>query len=268
MTGILSLGKSQYLGDINHIHYLDGMVASALTADPSEISNDALHYHENPIISFILHGDSIERINHSTNPRSAGDIRFYPAGALHQVKIKRFPSRNLNFELERDFLARSGLSEESIARALEKSLDARLLFLRAYKEFSANDEFSDASIQILLLNLLCAGAITGGRRRPAWINTLYQLLNDRWNEQLSLQELSRIINVHPVTISKYFTRYFACTLGEYMRKLRIEKSIPLIKNSGLSLTDIASLCGFADQSHFTRNFKAFTGFLPKDFRKL
>lgn len=268
MTEILSLGKSEYLGDINYIRHMDGLVASAVTADPSEISNDAIHYHENPIISFILQGDSIERINQHRNLRSAGDIRFYRAGDLHQVKIKRFPSRNINFELENDFLIQSGFSEETISRAMEKNPHVRLSFLLAYKEFSADDAFSNTSVRILLLNLLGAGETRTSRRTPAWVRALYELLNDRWNEQIGLQELSGVVNVHPVTISKYFTRHFNCTFGEYMRKLRINKSIFLIKTSGLSLTEIALHCGFTDQSHFIRNFKNFTGFLPKDFRKL
>jgi AraC family transcriptional regulator len=266
MTEILSLGKSEYLGDINYIRHIDGLVASAVSADPSEISNDAIHYHENPIISFILQGDSIETINHHRNLRSAGDIRFYRAGDLHQVKIQRFPSRNINFELEGDFLIQTGFSEETISRAIEKNPHVRLSFLRAYKEFSADDTFSDTSIQILLFNLIGTGEAS--RRTPAWVRALYELLNDRWNEQIGLQELAGIVNVHPVTISKYFTRYFNCTFGEYMRRLRINRSIALIKTSGLSLTEISLHCGFTDQSHFIRNFKDFTGFLPKDFRKL
>jgi AraC family transcriptional regulator len=268
MTKIISLGKTQYLGDINYIRQIADAVASAVSADPLDASNDALHFHENPIISFILAGDSVERINRETNLRVAGDIRFYRAGDLHQVKIKRFPSRNLNFELETGFLSRNGFSEESIKRAIEKNPSARLLFLRAYRELSENDALTDTSIQILLFSLISESLILSRDKMPGWINILYEILNDRWNEPLGLQELACVAGVHPVTISKYFTRYFRCTFGEYVRRLRIDKSLAMIKNSQLSLTEIALACGFADQSHFTRNFKGLTGFLPKDFKKL
>jgi hypothetical protein len=77
MTKILSLGKSQCLGDINYIRQIDGLEASTVIANPSEITNAALHYHENLIISFILQGDSIERINQHRNLISVGDIQFY-----------------------------------------------------------------------------------------------------------------------------------------------------------------------------------------------
>lgn len=268
MTEILSLGKSKYLGDIDYLREIDGFTASALTADPLELTNDALHSHENPIISFILQGDSLERINYETNYRSAGDLRFYRAGDLHQVKIKKHPSRNINFELNLGLLASHGFSEETLGVALKRNSSAGLIFLRAYKELCANDAFSNSAIQILLYSLLGEAHAAGREKKPEWINELRDQLNDRWDEQLSLAELSQTLNIHPVTISKCFTKYFGCTYGEYMRRLRINKSIDLIKNSNLSLTEIAVRCGFFDQSHFTRNFKALTGFLPKEFQRL
>jgi len=265
---MLSLDKRQYLGRIITIREAEGIIASALAADPAEISNEAPHYHINPIISFVLEGNSVERIGRHTKPRSAGDSRFYRAGELHQVKIKRFPSRNINFELETHFLTKYEISENMIASAMERNVNAKPLFLRMYRELLITDMFTSPSIRILILNLIGEDRQFLPCRKPKWTEMLYELLNDRWSENLTLRDLSSTIKVHPITISKYFTKYFSCTLGAYMRRLRISKSISLIKTSNLSLTAIASECGFADQSHFTRNFKELTGHLPRDFKKL
>ncbi len=67
--------------------------------------------------------------------------------------------------------------------------------------------------------------------------------------------------------SKHFRKYFSCTLGEYRRRLMVKQSIPLIRESRLSLSEIAYSCAFADQSHFIRTFRQVTGFRPKDFRR-
>jgi transcriptional regulator GlxA family with amidase domain len=48
------------------------------------------------------------------------------------------------------------------------------------------------------------------------------------------------------------------SFGESIRKLRIKKATELIKVSSYSLTEIAYLTGFSDQSHFTRIFKQHT----------
>jgi len=103
---------------------------------------------------------------------------------------------------------------------------------------------------------------------PPWILQLKTLLLDRWDETPALEELSLILGVHPVTISRYFPLYFNCSLGEYMRKIKIEKAIQMIQTRQMPLTAIAHACGFFDQSHFTRTFKQVTGFLPKQFQQL
>lgn len=53
-----------------------------------------------------------------------------------------------------------------------------------------------------------------------------------------------------------------------MRKLKVEKSLRLIKAARLSLTGVAHERGFSDRSRFTRTFKRFTGFLPSQYKKL
>ena len=106
------------------------------------------------------------------------------------------------------------------------------------------------------------------KTRPDWVIKVREFLHDNWDKPISLWELSLVAGVHPITISKHFPFYFSCTLGEYLRSLKIEKALGLIKSTRRSLLDIAMECGFADQSHFTRVFKLMTGFLPNDFRKL
>ena len=105
-------------------------------------------------------------------------------------------------------------------------------------------------------------------KSPFWVKSLNELLNDCWNENPNLQDLSQILNLNPITISKHFPKYFGCTLGEYMRRIKINRSLSLIQSKNTNLTEISFQCGFSDQSHFIRTFKNQTGFLPKQFQKL
>jgi len=95
-----------------------------------------------------------------------------------------------------------------------------------------------------------------------------EFLHDNWATNFSLKELSATVHIHPVTISKNFTRYFGCTLGEFIRKYRIEKALYMIRTTNSNLTEIALSCGFTDQSHFIRTFKKYTGTLPLHYRKI
>jgi AraC family transcriptional regulator len=230
------------------------------------IGCDDMHFHENPTICFLLDGGAIERRNGTSYERYAGDARFYHAAELHQSAMQAFPSQCINLEFEAEYLERYSISENMIDKAVLNRVDVRFAMLKMYQESNAGDALAASSIEMLLFELL--DTQTNGRKMPGWLPALGDLLRDRWAENPSLDELSVAAGAHPVTISKYFRRYFRCTLGEYMRKLKVEHSLSLIKKSQLSLTDVALQCGFSDQSHFTRCFKKTTGFLPKEFRNL
>lgn len=109
-----------------------------------------------------------------------------------------------------------------------------------------------------------------GKKVPAWARELKALIQDQidTNLTLSLKQVSETLKVHPSYLSREFSKYFDdLSFGEYIRKLRIEKSIQLLKDSQYTLAEIAYLTGFSDQSHFTRIFKAATGRSPAAFRK-
>ena len=97
---------------------------------------------------------------------------------------------------------------------------------------------------------------------------LVELLNDKNCEQTSVKELARIVGIHPVTLSRQFPKYFNTTLGEYIRKIRVNKSISLIIGNTKSLTQIAQESGFADQAHFNKMFKRYIGTTPGEYKKL
>jgi AraC-like DNA-binding protein len=106
------------------------------------------------------------------------------------------------------------------------------------------------------------------RKPPAWVQELKKLIQDHIDDNLSLKEISRNLEISPSYLSREFSRYFGdLSFGEYTRKLRIEKAAELMAISKYSLTEIAYLTGFSDQSHFTRIFKQHTGKNPSEYRR-
>lgn len=109
------------------------------------------------------------------------------------------------------------------------------------------------------------------KRVPAWAEELKEIIQDQidTNLNLSLKEISESLQVHPAYLSRAFSKYFDnLTFGEYIRKLRIEKAIQLLETRQYSLSEIAYLTGFSDQSHFTRIFKKHTGLPPSAYKKM
>lgn len=265
---MLSLKTGTYLGEVLNITQTGGLLAGTTSYREGDATG-VMHHHENPHLSLVLSGGGVERRERSQFERLPGQVMFFHAGESHQCINKLFPAKNLNLEIEHAFLRGNAVTELAIATAVSRNPDVKFVMLRMYKELLAGDDFTDTSIKMLLLSAFGPDPAAGTQRaRPPWVDVLHALLHDRWNEHLTLEDLSAGAGVHPVTVSKCFPKYFSCTLGEYMRKLKVEQSLRLIKASPLSLTDVAHECGFSDQSHFTRTFKRLTGLLPRHYKKL
>lgn len=123
----------------------------------------------------------------------------------------------------------------------------------------------------LLLNVFHTYLKTksGGKKKiPAWAQDLKEIIQDHIDTSLSLKEISKDLEISPSYLSREFSKYFDnLSFGDYLRKQRIEKAIELMEAPGYTLTEIAYLTGFSDQSHFTRIFKKNTGQNPSQYRK-
>jgi hypothetical protein len=109
-----------------------------------------------------------------------------------------------------------------------------------------------------------------GVKTPAWAKALKEMIQDQLdtNLTLSLQQASEELEINPAYLSREFSKHFDnLSFGDYMRKLRVEKAIDLIRDDKYTLTEIAYLTGFSDQSHFNRIFKKQIGKSPSVYKK-
>ncbi|MEM1338198.1 MAG: AraC family transcriptional regulator [Bacteroidota bacterium] len=265
MNEIIKLNKGNYSGKVQDLKEYAGFIASKTTY--IDTYNTAFHYHENPHLSFIIGGGNYEHRTSGKSLKNIGDILFYRSGELHKTIPASETTQNLNLEIDISFLLENFLTEIELKKAVENSLNSRLFMLKVHSELQLNDTVTETAIQALLLDFVKRNK-ADNHKTIRWVVELNNLLNDEWNTNHSLSELSQHLGIHPVTISKNFNKHFGCTYGIYRRKLRVNQSLSLIKNTDLSLTEIAFLCGFSDQSHFTRVFRSFTGLRPKYFKKL
>jgi AraC-like DNA-binding protein len=111
---------------------------------------------------------------------------------------------------------------------------------------------------------------TNKQKIPNWVKDLKEIIQDQIDTQFTfdLKTISNNLELNPSYLSREFSKYFEdLNFGDYIRKIRINKAIKLIQTSTYSLTEIAYLTGFSDQSHFTRIFKQHTGKNPSAYRK-
>lgn len=263
------LEQGKYLGENAREYSLEGILLSE-TRYPGELSSE-WHTHENPYFAFILNGGCIEKRKTQTVECSSGKLFFYNLDEQHRNTNYKENSRIFNIEISRQWLKKNeitginGSNGAVIANPSRKFLTTKIL-----NAFKYRDLLSDMEIESLIIELLTSADDPEAKRGPDpdWVKLLKAILQERWQDHISLSELSGITGVHPVTICKYFRKYFGCSLGEYVRRVKIDRALFLLKNQDASLASIAYTCGFADQSHFTRVFKQQTGMLPHHYRSV
>ena len=141
---------------------------------------------------------------------------------------------------------------------------------RIAAELRAGDKSWPLAAEGLVLQLLSAAgrAEPAAARRGCWLRDARELLHERVPAPTTLSELADAVGVHPVHLARSFRREYGVTVGEYVRALRLDWAAAQLGLPGKSLAEIAFGAGFADQSHFTRAFRAYAGVTPGRYREL
>jgi AraC family transcriptional regulator len=147
---------------------------------------------------------------------------------------------------------------------------AAWLTLKMYRETLRADSVSPLAIEGLALEILAElsriGESHAKQKSPPWLERARELLHARFAQTVTHDDLANEAGVHPVYLATLFRRHFRCTIGEYVRGLRIDFAASELANSDHSLCEIGLAAGFSDQSHFSKVFKRHTGMSPGSFR--
>jgi len=264
-----SLKTGQFYGQTNEITHLKGLT---LTDTEYTQSNVDWHYHENAYFTFILEGSVIEGNKKETYHCTAGNLLFHNCQEAHNnIKPKGF-TRGFHIELEQSWFNAFQIDHDSIQGSINiLNPNMRIQMYNIFKETMLDGRMGSIVIDSLLIELFSQMAgfqESFKRENPSWVYRIREILHDTRSESWTLLALAETLAIHPVHLSRNFAKYFHCNLGEYIRALKIQRSLSLLPDKSFSLTDIALECGFSDQSHFIRTFKAVNQITPSSFRKL
>ena len=94
-----------------------------------------------------------------------------------------------------------------------------------------------------------------------------QYIDDRLTERFSLDDIAEHFHVSKRHMLRVFKERFGVTPGAYHSEIRLVAAERYLMETQLSIGDIASVLGFADQSFFSTAFKKKYGVYPTAFRK-
>ena len=122
------------------------------------------------------------------------------------------------------------------------------ILVKKYRKLDVQDELLKSNQQLNRLGMI----------------TSY--LKDHYMEDISLGKLAGIFGYSPSYLSKMFSQEMGESLILYITNKRIEKAKEYMKNSEISLADVAFMVGYDDYTYFSRVFKKSTGMNPRNYR--
>lgn len=102
---------------------------------------------------------------------------------------------------------------------------------------------------------------------PLLIGKALDFMRMNLHRDLSRDETARHAGISPSHFSRLLKERTGRTFTELLRQCRIDLACDLLRDTDLSLAQIAATCGFCDQSYFTRVFQDVKGMTPKPFRE-
>lgn len=94
-----------------------------------------------------------------------------------------------------------------------------------------------------------------------------QYMEENYASKITVDDLSKIVNMSTSNFFRYFKNVFNTSPMEYLKKIRIAHATAMLSSTDKPISFIAQECGFFDQSHFTNIFKQTTNITPKELRQ-
>ena len=99
------------------------------------------------------------------------------------------------------------------------------------------------------------------------VQDILHYIVDNYSNPCSLEDISSAVGFHPQYFSAYFKKQFGVSYTDFLNNFRVNKSIPLLRDTDDSILNIAIACGFNSHKTFSNAFEKYYQSTPRDYRK-
>lgn len=104
-----------------------------------------------------------------------------------------------------------------------------------------------------------------GTTQPKLIEAV-ALMEANLEEPISLDELASYVRVSRRQLERLFQNNLSCTPSRYYLKLRLTRARQLLKQTPMSIIEVAMVCGFVSTPHFSKCYREHFGIPPSNER--
>jgi AraC family transcriptional regulator len=228
------------------------------------------HTHDRPIFGVMLEGAFDSEIANRTLDCPPGAVWVEPLGERHSNRIGCDGARVLVVQPELSSFRAFASFLDSVQHARHGGIarDAARVAL----ELDVADDLAPLIVDALVQTMLATAAREERRRRyhapaPRWLLLAQELVHARFRDRVRLSDIADAVGVSPSHLAREFHAHFGTTVGEYMRRLRIEWVADQLTRTSMSLSELGIAAGFSDQSHLTREFRRRLGLTPAQWKR-
>jgi AraC family transcriptional regulator len=220
-------------------------------------------------VTVVIEGEFNERLRDRVCAR--GSVLAKPPIEAHDDAFGRSGSRQLIVEVEPKTMETTFADRKPWDAVLHtRTVEAEALARSMVREMLLADPLSLLAIEGLTLELLAhVWRLRDTRARrfpPTWLSRARQVVTDHFHLTVTVAQVAEAVGVHPTHLAREFRAHFGESVGQYVRRLRVEWAKTRLLTTADALASIAVQAGFSDQAHFTRWFKRQTGVTPHRYR--
>jgi len=238
------------------------------------------HFHDEYEIYYLINGSRQFYINDKVYPLSGGSLAFVDGEDMHRTFCAnnephtRFVVCIKKEKLQREFceLTKPFLKGGALSLSLNKQKEMQALIDMIKKECDEVGFMHHEAIYSLVTKLLidvsrlyCESASIVNDCCEKAVRII-DFINLHYGEKFSLEDISESCNISISHLTRLFKSSTGYSIVEYTNNLRIKKAAELIKNTNLSISEIAQKVGFASFSYFGKLFLQCYGVSPLKYR--
>lgn len=262
MNEYLLLYEGQYLGQTIKSYETDMISVKSTLHEKSE---SKFHAHSNSYLSILLSGLYSELTEDSQTTISPRQVLYRPAHYQHKNQFITDKTKCFNVEFRPAWFDKHEINANKIKPQI-KSIQNYPFLLRLLIDFLQQQKID--FFEELLLQFISSEEMVRSPLRKPWLGKLIRILDNEMEQNHSLSTLSERVFVHPTYMSRVFKEHIGLTIGQYQMDQKIKRATEKLFMERDSIAQIAVDCGFFDESHFIKTFKACHKITPHQFRML
>ena len=246
------------------------------------------HYHPEWELTFITESTGIRSVGNSIQTYQPGELVLLGPNLPHCWKTNRSTeqlAKSTVIQFNKNLLGDGWLEKEefsTIKKMLEKS-NYGLIFnevtakyigdkMVLMKDMSPIFKLMEAIKLLQQLSLEKYEVLSLGARFNVnslvsnRVKKIIDFVDKNYQDKIDAAQLGDLVFMTPVSFSKFFKKTFNKTFTSYLNEYRVSKACQLLKESDISVEQIAFETGYPNLSFFHRQFKLFTNKTPAQYR--